>query len=75
MNDEEGHTLNETPEDATSCLQQRMANNNLEEPFQAFPALLNDGIIELVEVDLAGQWRDCDAGALALEDIAEVLEV
>jgi hypothetical protein len=52
-----------------------MANDNLEEPLQTFPALLDYGIIELVKVDLAGQWRDCDTGALTLEDVAEVLKV
>jgi hypothetical protein len=52
-----------------------MANDNLEEPLQTFPALLDDSVVELVEVDLSGQWRNSDAGALALEDIAEVLKV
>jgi hypothetical protein len=67
--------LDKTSKHATSCLQQRMANDNLEEPLQTFPALLDDSVVELVEVDLSGQWRNSDAGALALEDIAEVLKV
>ena len=52
-----------------------MANDNLEEPLQTFPALLDNGVVELVEVDLSGQWRNSDAGALTLEDVAEVLKV
>ena len=69
------HTLDKTSEHATSCLQQRMANDDLEEPLQTFPALLDDGVVELVEVDLSGQWGNGDAGALTLENIAEVLKV
>jgi hypothetical protein len=52
-----------------------MANDDLEESLETFPALLDDGVVELVEVDLSGQWRNSDAGTLALEDIAEVLKV
>lgn len=52
-----------------------MANDNLEEPLQSFPALLDNGVVELVEIDLARQWGNGDAGALTLEDIAEVLKV
>jgi hypothetical protein len=68
-------TLDKTSEHATSCLQQRMANDNLEEPLQTFPALLDNGVVELVEVDLAGQWGNGNAGALALENVAEVFKV
>lgn len=68
-------TLNKASEHATSCLQKRMADDNLEEPLQAFPTLFDNGIVELVEVDLSGQWGNSDTGALTLEDIAEVLKV
>lgn len=68
-------TLDKTSEHATSCLQKRMADDNLEEPLQTFPALLDNGVVEFVEVDLSGQWGNGDTGALTLKDIAEVLKV
>lgn len=68
-------TLHKTTEHSTPGLQERMANNDFQKAFQSFPALLNDGIVELVEVDLARQWRDGDTCRLALEDVAEVLKV
>ena len=52
-----------------------MSDNDLEESLQPFPTLLNDGIVKLVEVHLAGQRRNGDAGTLALEDVAEVFKV
>ena len=75
LSQKQEHTLDKTSEHATSCLQQRMANDNLEEPLQTFPALLDDGVVELVEIDLSGQWGNGDASALALKNIAEVLKV
>lgn len=69
------YTLDKTSEHTTSCLQKRVTDDNLEEPFQTFPALFDNGVVELVEVDLSRQWRNGDAGALTLKNIAEVLKV
>lgn len=68
-------TLDKASEHATSCLQKRMSNNNLEESLQTFPALFNDSVVELVEVDLSWQWGDGDACAFTLKDVAEVFKV
>lgn len=52
-----------------------MADDDLEELFQAGPPTLNHVIAEAVGEDLAGQRGDGHASALALEDVAEVLKV
>lgn len=52
-----------------------MADDDLEELLEAGAAALDDVVGEAVGEDLAGQGGDGDAGALALEDVAEVLEV
>jgi hypothetical protein len=67
--------LYKTAQHATSSLQKRMSNNNLEESLETFPALLDNGIVKLVEVDLSGKRRNGDTSAFALEDIAEVFKV
>jgi hypothetical protein len=68
-------TLDKGGEHLAARLQQRVANDNLEELLEAGAAALDDVVAEAVGEDLAGQGRDGDAGALALEDVAEVLEV
>lgn len=60
---------------ATPGLQQRVTDDNLQKPLETFSALLDDGIVELVEVDLSGQRGNGDAGALALEYVAKVFKV
>jgi hypothetical protein len=67
--------LDKSSQDLTPCLQQRMPDNNLEELLQSRPPPLDDVVAEAVGEDLTGQGRDGDAGGLALEDVAEVLEV
>lgn len=52
-----------------------MTSNNLQETLQTLAAVLDDVVAEAVRKDLAGQRGDGDARALALEDVAEVLEV
>lgn len=52
-----------------------MANNNLQESLQSSPPLFYHGIIETVQIHLSRQRRDADTCALALEQIAEDLEV
>jgi hypothetical protein len=52
-----------------------MANDNLQEPLQALPAMLNHVIAKPVREHLPRQRRDRHARALALEDVAEVFEV
>lgn len=52
-----------------------MADDDLEELLEALAAVLDDVVAEAVGEDLAGQGRDGDAGALALEDVAKVLKV
>lgn len=69
------HTLNKARQDLTPCLQQRMPGNNLEEPLQSFPSMLNHIITEAVRKDLSGQRRDRHARRFPLEDIAEVFKV
>lgn len=59
----------------TARLQQRMADDDLQEALQALAAVLDDVVAEAVRKDLAGQRRDGDAAALALEDVAKVLKV
>ena len=52
-----------------------MTGDNLQETLQTLAAVLDDVVAEAVRKDLAGQRGDGDARALALEDVAEVLEV
>lgn len=52
-----------------------MSRHNLQEPLQALAAVLDHIVAEPVREYLARQWRDGDARAFALEDVAEVLEV
>lgn len=68
-------TLNKRTQDATSSLQERVTDDNLQESLEAFPALLDDGIVKFVEVDLAGQRRNGDTCALALENVAKVFKI
>jgi hypothetical protein len=52
-----------------------VADDYLQEALQALAAVLDYVVTEAVGEDLAGERRDGDAGGLALEDVAEVLEV
>lgn len=52
-----------------------MADDDLQEALQSLAAMLNHVVAEAVGEDLAGQRGDGDASGLALEDVAEVLEV
>lgn len=52
-----------------------MADDDLQEALQALAAVLDDVVGEAVGEDLARQGGDGDAGGLALEDVAEGLEV
>lgn len=52
-----------------------MADDNLEELLEPRTATLDDVVAEAVGEDLAGERRDGDASALALENVAEVLKV
>lgn len=52
-----------------------MPHHNLQEPLQALPPVFNHIVAEAVREHLARQRRDSDARRLALEDVAEVLEV
>lgn len=52
-----------------------MSYHNLQKPLQTLPALLYDGVIELVEVDLARQWWYRDSSTFALQDIAKVFKI
>lgn len=68
-------TLHKAAQDPTSSLQKWVTDNNLQEALQALSALFNNSIIEFVEVDLAGKRWNGNAGALALENVAEVFKV
>lgn len=52
-----------------------MPHDNLEELLQAGSSVLDDIVAKAVGEDLARQRRDGHAGALALEDVAEVFKV
>lgn len=52
-----------------------MPHDDPQELLQAGAPALDDVVGEAVREDLAGERGDGDAGALALEDVAEVLEV
>lgn len=68
-------TLHKRPKHLTPRLQQRMPHHDLQEPLQPLPPMLNHLIAEPIRKHLAGQRRDGHAGALALEDVAEILEI
>lgn len=68
-------TLNKAREDLTPSLQQRVTNDYLQETLQSLTTVLDHIITEAISEDLARQRGDGDAGRLALEDVAEVLEV
>lgn len=68
-------TLYKGGEHLAPRLQERMADDDLEELLEPGAAVLDDVVAEAVGEDLAGQGRDGHAGTLALEDVAEVLEV
>ena len=67
--------LHKRAQHAAARLQQRVADDDLEEALQPLAAVLDDGVVELVEVDLARQRGDGHARRLALQDVAEVLKV
>lgn len=52
-----------------------MAGDDGEEALEALPPALDDLVREAVREDLAGEGRDVHARGLALEDVAEGLEV
>jgi hypothetical protein len=52
-----------------------MPNNNLQEPLQPLPPMLDHIITEAIRKDLAGQRWDRNTRALPLENVAEILEV
>ena len=52
-----------------------MADDDLQESLEPLASVLNHVVAEAVGEDLAGQRGDSDAGGLALEDVAEILEV
>lgn len=52
-----------------------MSRDNLQEPLKSLASVLNDVVAESVGENLARQWRDSHARALALQDIAEILEI
>lgn len=52
-----------------------MTDDDLKELLKPGAAALNNVVGEAVGEDLAGQGRDGDASALALQDVPEVLEV
>lgn len=52
-----------------------MTDDDLEELFQTGATTLDDVVAEAVGEDLSGERRDSNPGALALEDVAEVLKV
>ena len=60
---------------AGTHLEKRVPSDDSKEPLEALAPALDDLVREPVREDLAGQRRDVDARALALEDVAERLEV
>jgi hypothetical protein len=71
----EERTLYKASQNLTPGLQQRMPGHDLQKPLQPLTAMLDDVVAEAVREDLPRQRGDGDARALALEDVAEVLEV
>lgn len=68
-------TLYESGEHLAPGLQEGVSDDDLEELLEAGATAFDDVVGEAVGEDLAGERGDGDAGALALEDVAEVLEV
>ena len=68
-------TLDETAQDTTPSLQQRMTDDNLEEALQSLTPLLDDGVVKFVKVDLSRKRGDGDAGAFTFENVAEVFKI
>jgi len=68
-------TLDKASQHLTTSLQQWMTNNNLQEPLQSLPPMLNHIIAKPVREDLSWQRRNRDSRRLALQNVAEVLEV
>lgn len=68
-------TLHKRSEDFAAGLEKRVADNDFEELLEAGAATLDNVIGEAVGEDLAGERGDGHARTLALEDVAEVLEV
>lgn len=52
-----------------------MSHYDLQKPLQPFPSMLNHIIAEPVREHFSWERRNGDARGLALEDVAEVLEV
>lgn len=52
-----------------------MTRDNLQEPLKSLASVLNDIVTEPVGENLARQWGDSHARALALQNIAEILEI
>lgn len=52
-----------------------MSHDDLQEPLQPFPAVLNHVVAEAVGEHFPGKGWDGNARRLALEDVPEVLEV
>lgn len=52
-----------------------MTNNNLQEPLQALPPMLNHIITKAIRKDLSRQRWDRNSRAFPLKNIAEVLEI
>lgn len=71
----ERYTLYEARQHFTPRLQQGVTGNNLEEPLQTLPSMLNHIITEPIGEHLPWERRYCDSGAFAFQDIPEVLEV
>ena len=68
-------TLHKSTQHAAARLQKRVSDNDLEEALQSSPPFFDHAIVESVEVDFTRQCGDRDTRALALEQIAEHLEV
>ena len=61
--------------DGETHLEERVPSDDGEEALEALTAALDGLVREAVREDLAGQRGDVHARALALEDVAEGLEV
>ena len=68
-------TLHESTQHAAARLQKRMSNNDLQEALQPSPPFFDHAVVETVEVDFTRQCGNRNTRALALEQIAEDLEV